>query len=240
MRESLHHLLKIQEIDKEINALHQAQVDYPHEITTLKTELETARDQLDAQQQNREELEKNRRTLELDLGAIEADLKKHQDRLYEVKTNKEYDALQIEIATLQDRKDDCETAILDSIEQLEEIAAHLGEDEKYYREIKQDRQQRIDELTASLNSTEKNVSGWKKKRAALEPHVDSRLLGLYNRIRTVVRGGIAVVPVHKGACGGCYRQLSPQRLVEVKRADSILRCDNCARILAWREGEGAG
>ena len=238
MRESLHHLLKIQEIDKEINALHQSQVDYPREITTLETELETARDQLDAQQQNRGELEKNRRALELDLGAIEADLKKHQDRLYEVKTNKEYDALQIEIATLQDRKDDCETAILDSIEQLEEIAAHLGEDEKYYREIKQDRQKRIDELTTSLNSTEKNVSGWEKKRAALEPHVDLQLLGLYNRIRKVVRGGIAVVPVHKGACGGCYRQLSPQRLVEVKRADSILRCDNCARILAWRDDEG--
>lgn len=239
MRESLHHLLKIQEIDKEINALHQSQVDYPREITTLETELETARDQLDVQQQNREELEKNRRALELDLGAIEADLKKHQDRLYEVKTNKEYDALQLEIATLQDRKDDCETAILDSIEQLEEIAAHLGEDEKYYREIKQDRQKRIDELTTSLNSTEKNVSGWEKKRAALEPHVDPQLLGLYNRIRKVVRGGIAVVPVHKGACGGCYRQLSPQRLVEVKRADSILRCDNCARILAWRDDEGA-
>ena len=238
MRESLHHLLKIQEIPKEINALHQSQVEYPREITTLETELETARDQLDAQQQNRGELEKNRRALELYLGAIEADLKKHQDRLYEVKTNKEYDALQIEIATLQDRKDDCETAILDSIEQLEEIAAHLGEDEKYYREIKQDRQKRIDELTTSLNSTEKNVSGWEKKRAALEPHVDPQLLGLYNRIRKVVRGGIAVVPVHKGACGGCYRQLSPQRLVEVKRADSILRCDNCARILAWRDDEG--
>lgn len=239
MRESLLHLLKIQEIDKEINALHQSQVDYPREITTLETELETARDQLDAQRQNREDLEKNRRALELDLGAVEADLKKHQDRLYEVKTNKEYDALQIEIATLQDRKDDCETAILETIEEIEEIAAQLGEDEKYYREIKQDRQKRIDGLTSELNSTGKNVRGWEEKRAVIEPHVDAQLLSLYNRIRKGVRDGVAVVPVHKGACGGCYRQLSPQRLVEVRRADSILRCDNCARILAWREDEGA-
>ena len=239
MRESLHHLLKIQEIDKEITALHQSQVDYPLEIATLETELKTARDQLDAQQQNREELQKNRRALELDLGAIEADLKKHQDRLYEVKTNKEYDALQIEIATLQDRKDDCEIAILDRIEQIEEIAAQLGEDEKYYGEIKQDRQKRIDELTTQLNSLEENVRDWEEKRAVIEPVVDPKLLTLYNRIRKGVRDGVAVVPVHKGACGGCYRQLSPQRLVEVRRANSILRCDNCARILAWREDEGA-
>ena len=239
MRESLHHLLKIQEIDKEITALHQSQVDYPLEIATLETELKTARDQLDAQQQNREELQKNRRALELDLGAIEADLKKHQDRLYEVKTNKEYDALQIEIATLQDRKDDCEISILDSIEQIEEIAAQLGEDEKYYGEIKQDRQKRIDELTTQLNSLEENVRDWEEKRAVIEPVVDAQLLSLYNRIRKGVRDSVAVVPVHKGACGGCYRQLSPQRLVEVRRANSILRCDNCARILAWREDEGA-
>ena len=239
MRESLHNLLKIQEIDKEINALHQSQVDFPLEIDTLEAELKNARDQLDAQQQRSEELEKNRRTFERDLDAIEADLKKHQDRLYEVKTNKEYDALQIEIAGLQDRKDDHETAILENITTIEEIEAQLGEDKKYYREIEKDRQKRIDELTAKLNSIGKNVRAWERKRSAIEPHVEPGLLNVYNRIREVVKGGVAVVPVHKGACGGCYRQLSPQRLVEVRRADSILRCDGCRRILAWREDEGA-
>ena len=88
MRDSLVNLLKLQEIDKEINALHQSQIDYPKEINGLKTELQDARDQLDAQQQRSEELEKNRRALERELSAIEEDLKKHQDRLYEVKTTK--------------------------------------------------------------------------------------------------------------------------------------------------------
>ncbi|MYF73975.1 MAG: hypothetical protein F4175_11535 [Gemmatimonadetes bacterium] len=60
---------------------------------------------------------------------------------------------------------------------------------------------------------------------------------MYNRIRRVVRGGVAIVPVRKGACGGCYRQLSPQRLVEVRRADSIMRCENCGRLLVWSDEE---
>ncbi len=239
MKESLHNLLEIQRIDKEINALHQSQIDYPKEIRRLEDELQNARDQLNAQRQRSEELEKNRRALERDLGAIEADLKKHQDRLYEVKTNKEYDALQIEIATLQDRKDERETAILESIEMVEEIVEKLSEDENYYQKIKRDRRKRIDELTAKLNSIDKNVRAWEKKRSAIEPGVERSFLNMYNSIRNVVRGGIAIVPVHKGACGGCYRQLAPQRLVEVKRADRIVRCENCARILAWREEEGA-
>ncbi len=237
MRESLVNLLKLQEIDKEINALHQSQIDYPKEINNLKTELQDARDQLDAQQQRSEELEKNRRVLERELSAIEEDLKKHQDRLYEVKTNKEYDALQIEIATLHDRKDQHETAILESIETVEEIGKKLSEDENYYKEIEEDRQKRIDELTGKLNSIEKNVGDWEKKRSAIEPGVERSPLNMYNRIRSVVRGGIAIVPVRKGACGGCYRQLSPQRLVEVKRADSIIRCENCGRLLVWSDEE---
>ena len=237
MRESLANLLKLQEIDKEINALHQSQIDFPNEISSLKTELQNAREQLDAQQQRSEELEKDRRTLERELGAIEEDLKKHQDRLYEVKTNKEYDALQLEIATLHDRKDQHETAILESIETVEEIGKKLREDENYYREIKEERQKRIDELTGQLNSVEKNVRAWERKRSAIEPDVENSPLSMYNRIRSVVRGGIAIVPVRKGACGGCYRQLSPQRLVEVRRADSILRCENCGRLLVWSDEE---
>ncbi len=239
MKDSLVNLLKLQEIDKEINALHQSQIDYPEEINGLKSELQDARDQLDAQQQRSEELEKNRRALERELGAIEEDLKKHQDRLYEVKTNKEYDALQIEIAVLHDRKDQHETAILESIDTVEKIVEKLREDENYYREIEENRQKRIDDLTAKLNSVEKNVRSWKRKRSAIEPGVEHRPLNMYNRIRRVVRGGVAIVPVHKGSCGGCYRQLSPQRLVEVRRADSIMRCENCGRLLVWSEEEAA-
>ncbi len=237
MRDSLVNLLKLQEIDKEINALHQSQTDYPKEINSLKGELQDARDQLDAQQQRSEELEKDRRTLERELSAIEEDLKKHQDRLYEVKTNKEYDALQLEIATLHDRKDQHETAILESIDTVEKIVEKLREDENYYREIEEDRQKRIDDLTVKLNSVEKNVRSWNKKRSAIEPDVERSPLSMYNRIRRVVKGGIAIVPVRKGSCGGCYRQLSPQRLVEVRRTDSIMRCESCGRLLVWSDEE---
>ena len=239
MRDSLVNLLKLQEIDNEINALRQSQIDYPKEIDSLKSELQDACDQLDAQQQRSEELEKDRRTLERELNAIEEDLKKHQDRLYEVKTNKEYDALQLEIATLQDRKDQHETAILESIDTVEKIVEKLHEDKNYYREIEEDRQKRIDDLTVKLNSVEKDVRAWEKERLAIEPEVEHRPLSMYNRIRRVVKGGIAIVPVRKGSCGGCYRQLSPQRLVEVRRADSIMRCENCGRLLVWRDKEAA-
>lgn len=239
MRESLFKLLELQEIDKEIDVLRQSQRDFPSEIDQLQNELKTARDHLDAKKSQSEELEKNRRSLERELEDINADLQKHQDRLNEITTNKEYDAVQHEIEALQVRKGEHETLVLETIESIEDITSKLEDDQSFYEEMEKERNERIEELTGKLNSVEENVKGWEEKRSAIEPHVERRPLNLYNRIRKVVKGGVAIVAVQKNSCGGCFRQLAPQRLVEARRGDTLMRCENCGRILAWTESEEA-
>ena len=63
--------------------------------------------------------------------------------LYEVKTNKEYDALQIEIEALQTGKGEHETTILENIDTVEELKQKLDEDETHYSEIEKERQERF-------------------------------------------------------------------------------------------------
>ena len=237
MKENLFNLLELQEIDKEIDVLRQSQTDFPEEIERLKRELETAREHLDVKQRHAEEIGKKHRVMERDLEAIEADLKKHQERLYEVKTNKEYDALQHELEALQTRKNTQETAIIEIIQTGEDLKNKLEEDQTYYREIEQKRQERIDELTGQLNAIEATIKSWAAKRGLIEPLVERRPLGVYNRIRKVVKGGVAIVTVKKGSCGGCFRKLSPQRLVEARRCTTVIRCENCGRIMVWKEEE---
>lgn len=237
MRESLFNLLELQEIDSEIYALRRSQTDFPEEIERLKGELDIARESLQAKQQRAEEIGKKHRVMELELEAIEADLKKHQDRLYDVKTNKEYDALQHELEALQTRKNAQETAILEVIQTGEELKSKVAEDETHFLDLEKKRQERIDELTGQLNAIEATVKSWDAKRGLIEPLVERRSLGVYNRIRKVVKGGIAIVIIKKGSCGGCYRKLSPQRMVEARRCTAIIRCENCGRIMVWKEEE---
>ena len=235
MKESLLKLLELQEIDKKIDDLRRSQTEYPGEITRLQQKLESAEKQLEETQGRAKELDKNRRFLERELETVNLDLKKHQDRLYEVKTNKEYDALQHEIEAMKSRIEDHETAILESIETSEDLKAKLSEDAVLYKEVEKERRSRIKELTSQLNSVEENVKAREEKRATLEVHVDRRPLSVYTRIRKVVRGGVAVVSVEKASCGGCFRKLSPQTRVEVRRQDQVIRCENCGRILVWKE-----
>ena len=239
MRESLFKLLDLQEIDKEIDVLRQSQKDFPSEIEQLQNELKTARDHLDAKKNQSEELEKNRRTLERDLEALNQDLQKHQARLNEITTNREYDALQHEIEALTVRKSEQESLIIETIQSFEDITSKLEDDNTYFEELEIERGERIQELTDKLNTIEKNVKKWRRKRSAIEPDVERRPLSLYNRIRRVVKGGVAVVSVQKNSCGGCFRQLAPQRMLEARRGDTLMRCENCGRIVVWTEPKEA-
>ena len=235
MKESMFKLLDLQVIDKEIDALRRSRQEYPDEIERLQGELGEAESKIQEKRQRAEELEKSRRSLELELEAINQDMKLHQDRLNEVKTNKEYDALQHEIEALRNRIEEHETAILEAIEESEDLVQKLEDDEAIFGEMKSEGLGRINELQSRLDSVEENVRVWEKKRGVVESEIDRRPLSIYSRIQRVVRGGIAVVPIEKAACGGCFRQLSPQRLMEIRRQDQIIRCENCGRILVWNE-----
>ncbi len=238
MRESLTLLLNLQQIDIEIDTLRRSQKDYPREISALQGELDRAEEQLGEKVQRQEALEKNQRLLERELEAINLDLKKHQDRLYEVKTNKEYDAIQHEIEALQARVEETETAILENIEKSDVLKEKLKDERKLFGDVACEKRNRIASLESKLVSLDENMRGCEERRDHLASQIERRPLSIYSRIRSVVRGGVAVVPLEKGSCGGCFRQMAPQRMVEVRRQDQVIRCENCGRVLVWTENVG--
>ena len=235
MKDSLLNLLNLQRIDTELDKLKKVQTDHPEAISDLHAKLKTAKQAVEDKKQQAAELEKTRRQLEGELETIQAELKKHQDRLYEVKTNREYDALQIEIEVLRNRADENETIILEGIEQHDELKTMLEEEERAYEALEADYRGQIQDLQNRLDMVEGEASGWREERSVAEEDVDRPILSNYDRIRRVVKDGVAVVPIGKGSCGGCFRQLPPQRHMEVRRQDRIIRCENCGRILVWRE-----
>ena len=53
----------------------------------------------------------------------------------------------------------------------------------------------------------------------------------YNKIRENMRNGLAVVSVKRGACGGCFNKIPPQRQMDIKSHKKIIVCEHCGRIL---------
>ncbi len=231
--------MELQKIDLEIDTLRRSQEEFPGEIAGLQEKMGSAKKALEDRRDRITQMETNRRLMEGELEAINADLKKHQDRLYEVKSNREYDALQLEIETLRGRADENETSILEGIEQTDALKAGLEEEETAHKGQRKVGLSKVRELQGQLDSVEEEVRAWTEKRTVLEAKIERRALSIYNRIRKLLRGGLAVVQVEKGSCGGCFRLFPPQRRVEIRRQDQIIRCENCGRIVAWKDEEEA-
>ena len=53
----------------------------------------------------------------------------------------------------------------------------------------------------------------------------------YERIRGSYRNGLAVVPIMRDSCGGCFNVIPPQRQSEIRQHKKIIVCEHCGRIL---------
>jgi len=232
MKESLLSLLNLQEIDAQIDQLLHAKKDYPDRIASLNNELEQANDAIHKKEQASADLERQRRHLERELTATNEDLRKHKDRFLEVKTNREYDALQLEIEACQKKIGDYETQLLTVMAQHEELQQQLNNDKEVTTQLTTQKIAQIEELKKQLETVDDEIRTYEAKHLVLLPKINDRLLTMYDRIRKAKRG-TAVVVVVRGACGGCYRHLPPQRLSEIKRNNKMVSCESCGRILVW-------
>ncbi len=76
-----------------------------------------------------------------------------------------------------------------------------------------------------------------KDREKACKNIEERVLNSYNKVRNNMRNGLAVVPVKRGACGGCFNVVPPQKQAEIRDKKKIIVCEHCGRILADVEDE---
>jgi len=95
----------------------------------------------------------------------------------------------------------------------------------------------LDDITRDTQKEEENLA---EKSSELQTRIEERLLTAYRRIRSNARNGLAVVPVKRDACGGCFNQIPPQRQLDIRSRKKIIVCEYCGRILVDDEIVGEG
>lgn len=231
MKEGLLQLLKLQEVDKELEALEEAKDKYPAEISERQAEIDDAGRALLAMETEKAEWEKKQRHSEREIESAKANLKVHEERFAVVTTNKEYDALQMEIEACKATIAEHESQFLSSIEAIQNLEEQIESEKQSFEEVRQSQQERIDELQGQLDSMQELVDGVESRRVEVAETIEKRMLTIYERRRGPRSKRVSAV--RKGACGACYRQLPPQQRSEVRRGDKILNCENCNSIMVW-------
>ncbi len=226
-------LIALQELDQRIATQETAARAIPPLVRGLESRLQSARDAREAARGAYAGLEKTRRLKEGDLKQVEEQVKGKQARLWEIKKNEEYSAVLKEIELLKATRSALEEEILLLFDQIEEasrtVAAREGELKERDAEFARLRAAKETELTR----LQQEVAEFTKQRAGRARRIEAGLLQSYTRLLKS-RSGLAVVPVKDGSCSGCFVALTPQAHTEVRKAEVLMTCANCQRILYWK------
>jgi hypothetical protein len=233
MKDGLLQLLELQEVDKEIFSLEEAKEKYPTEIGERQSEIEDARGHLAELEAALEKFEKQQRHSEREIDSGKVNLQEHEARFAVVTTNKEYDALQLEIEACKKTLAEHETQLLDAIEGIQKVQERIDEEKSAYEDVRQAQQERIDELQGQLNTMQQQVDSVAKRRRTVAKGIDDKLLTTYERKKG--RRGVRVAAVRKGACGCCFHQMPAQTRSEVRQGERMINCESCGTIMVWDE-----
>jgi predicted nucleic acid-binding Zn-ribbon protein len=236
MQQVLNLLLDLQEIDEQLGELDRSKVYLPEMIDNINSEIDILETQL---QENREAFQTakmRQKQIELDIETDKQELERYQKQMKVIKTNKEYDALAAEIDGRKQKISDNEDEILKLMSVIDESTEKIGELEKQLEEARANNAAHLENLRTELTSLEQKIGEKNSQRQQLTKSIDRRALTVYERIRRG-KGGLAVVPLRKRACGGCFKQIPPQMIQQIRRGDRLYTCDSCGRILIWVDEE---
>ncbi|HEY5619501.1 MAG TPA: C4-type zinc ribbon domain-containing protein [Vicinamibacterales bacterium] len=174
-----------------------------------------------------------RRALEKDAAVFQGRLTKFKDQLSEVKTNREYQAIQHEIATAQGELGGVEEKVLERMLEADAIAAEVKEAEAALtRQQKAISAERI-ALEQELALVQTSLADASEKRASLTAAAQPRLIALFEQVAKARKGVAISVATRDGSCSVCHVRLRPAVFQMVRQNDQIIQCESCQRILYY-------
>jgi len=179
-----------------------------------------------------ESLEKERRQKERHLNTEQEKIKRTEGRMFEVKTNKEYQALLNEIEAIKEATNREEEEILQILEEIDELKKDLLKREKEVTATLEKIERERKKIQEKMDQGDGLWKEQKERREVLSKQLESGLFKLYNTLKEK-RQGVGVVNVKNETCQGCFVNVPPQMFIEVQKNNALIRCPNCNRILYW-------
>lgn len=234
IKEQIRFLIQLQDIDSKIYGLNREKEQKPQEILELQKEFEDKKANLKNLEEKDKALAIKRKEKEIDLASKEENIKKLNNQLLSLKTNKEYQAMLAQIASLKTDTSVLEEEILKIMDEQDALKAHVSKEKSYLAEEERKFQEEKKKIDERLKEIEYVINDLTAKRERIIPSIEKRTYATYERILKG-KDGLALVVVKDYACQGCYIGVTPQVINEIKMQDKIITCESCARILYIEE-----
>jgi len=233
--EKLDALFELQKIDSEIDRIRTVRGELPLEVQDLEDELVGLETRLKKLQDEIKEMDQEAADRKNAIKEAEAAIAKYKEQQNNVRNNREFESLDKEIEfqnleiKLHDKRiKEAKFGMSAKKEALEEAKTRLD-----FR--KGDLAAKKAELDEIVGETRKEEEVLVEKSEKAKTSIDDRLVVAYNRLRENAKNGLAVVPVDRDSCGGCFNKIPPQRQLDIQSKRKVIVCEHCGRILVPTE-----
>jgi hypothetical protein len=226
-------LIVLQKVDDEMVQLEKTIQEAPEKVNLIQEKLNYQKEHQSELQEKISLLEEQDRKLHREIENDNDKIKKSKNKLMMVENTREYHAIMREMDNLEKTN-----------RMREEEKTALGEDLATQSSLLQTINEEIEQLEKSLEETKQNLEDQLNKahsrlkelineREKAKEDIPKPILSRYEFIRSRLHNPV-IVPVENGICTGCYISIPPQDYIELQKAEQILSCPNCQRLIFWQ------
>lgn len=233
--EKLESLFRLQSIDSEIDRIRTIRGELPLEVQDLEDEIEGLDTRINKIEEEIKALEteiSDRKNANKDADAA---IIKYKEQQNNVRNNREFESIskeieyqELEIKLNEKRSKEAKAKIVNKKEVLDEAKERRA----FRAEDLKTKKAELDEIVSETQAQEEKLE---KKSATALKQLDERLANAYVRLRSNAKNGLAVVPVDRDSCGGCFNKIPPQRQLDIQTKKKVITCEHCGRILVPAE-----
>ncbi|OGN61697.1 MAG: hypothetical protein A3F40_03425 [Chlamydiae bacterium RIFCSPHIGHO2_12_FULL_27_8] len=238
MLKDLNLILEIQDLDMKMLRLMKIKKERLSELEHIAT---LRRDLLDQKEEKEDEIENLAKSIfnnETKIGEIKEKLKKLEAKQSSIKKVEEFNALTQEMSSLERERVTTEHITSDLIDKkhtqeeiLEKIRQSLLTSEESSKKLET-------EILGNINLINSEGKDLKEKRDLLAKGTESDILRIYEKLLKNKKDKVAV-PIEERTCSGCHISLTAQHENAVRKAERLVFCEHCSRILYWPEEKEA-
>ena len=227
-------LYELQKLDDQLDVLEELRGDLPNAVEDLKARITAIKDDISNKEKEQKESLEKRQDNEEEIEKLKDNQKKFKAQLYQVRNNKEYDALTKEIDHTEELFTKLETEN-DSLADLsKKLSDEISEVAPQMDELKEELKVKEADLKEIIKANEKEEAKLTTKRKEIEALTKKADYSAYMRIRKAKKGK-AVATIRRSACSGCHNIVPSQRQLEIRRNNKLFFCEYCGRILVSTE-----
>ncbi|MDR1517677.1 MAG: C4-type zinc ribbon domain-containing protein [Dysgonamonadaceae bacterium] len=231
VEDKLKTLYKLQSHLSEIDKIKTLRGELPLEVADLDDEIAGLGTRINKFSLDLKDLDDAIRQQKVKIETSKMKIERYNQQLENVRNSKEYDHLskEVEFETLEIEL--AEKHIREYAQDSKSLKEQIEKSENALKEKTVDLEHKKKELDDIVLETKTQEEKIREKAKKMETLIEPRLLAAFKRIRKNARNGLGIVPIQRGACGGCFNKIPPQRQMDIKLGKKIIVCEYCGRIM---------